>query len=87
MLPLLTIPQLLVPYFLLLSCWNGSFDLLCPGGYDIGDCIAAGVMPSAALRIIRSCGSQQSHIRKEAVKAALLSIFREDLTNFLVRPK
>ena len=74
-------------YFLLLSCWNGSSDLLCLGGFGIDDWIAAGVMPSATLGIIHSRYSQQSHIWKEAVKAKLLSVLREDLSNFLVKLK
>ena len=44
-------------------------------------------MASAVLGIIYSCDSWQSHIWKEAVKAALLSVFREHFTNFLVKPK
>ena len=43
-------------------------------------------MPAAIFGIIHSCDSQQSHIWKETVKAALLSVFR-DLTNLLVKPK
>ena len=71
----------------LLSCWYGSLDLLCLSGFGIDDCIAAGVMLPAALGIIHSCDSWKSYIWKEAVKAALLSVFKEDLTNFLVKPK
>lgn len=57
------------------------------GGFGIDDWIAAGVMPPATLGIIHSHYSQQSHILKEAVKAKLLSVLREDLSNFLVKPK
>ena len=66
-LPLLISPQLLVTYFLLSFCWNGSLDLLCLGGFGIDDCIAVGIMPSVALGTIHSRESQQSHIWKEAV--------------------
>ena len=44
-------------------------------------------MPSTVLGIIHSCDSQQSHIWKEAVKAPLLSVFKEDLINFIVKLK
>ena len=44
-------------------------------------------MPSTVLGIIHSCDSQQSHIWIEAVKAPLLNVFKEDLTNFLVKLK
>ena len=69
------------------SYWNGSLALLCLGGFGIDDSIAVGVMPSAVLGIIHSCDSRQSHIWKEAVQAAPLSVFKEDLANFLLKPK
>ena len=84
-LPLLTSTQLFVQYFLLLSCWAESLDILCLNGVGIDDWIAVGAMLRAALGITHSHDSWQSHIRKEAVKAAPLSVSREDLANFLVK--
>ena len=70
--------------FFLLSCRN-DFDIL--DGFVIVECRAVGVMPPKSLGTIHSCDSRQGHILKEAVKAVLPSVFREYLTNFLVKPK
>ena len=77
----------MVLHFLLLSCCYRSLNILCLGGFGLDDCIAEGVILSAALGIIYSHDSRQCHTWKEAVTATLLSVFWEDLTNFLVKPK
>ena len=47
---------------MLLTCWNRGLDLLYLGGFDVDDCIAVGVMLSAALGKIHSRDFQRSHI-------------------------
>ena len=60
---------------------------VCLPEFGTVDCRAIGVVPPAAQGIIHFRDSWQSHIWKEAVTAALLSVFRGYLTNFLVKPK
>ena len=72
---------------MLLSCWNGSLDRLCLGSFGTDDFIAVDVIPTVALGIIYSHHFLQSHTLKEAVEAALPSVFRENHINFMVKPK